>query len=260
MDRIQDNVEVETNGAISRPVTETSRITGVRRTELVEPGYGGLGYRTDTGSIDWQAVFASVCCGLAITAMLTLLGVAVGLISGTENTDGSDAAGILGAVGAWTVVAMCIGAFVGSVLGGRLARWLDRGSIGYHTLTSWGLATLMTIALAALVSIGFANGTNAAANGAEATDVTTPATADPNATPQPGATDGSEQGQTAKDANSTSAAENADKTANALGGAGAGIAISMILTLIASGAGWWIGSRKRLLDIEREPVDTTVAV
>jgi hypothetical protein len=27
----------------------------------------------------------------------------------------------------------------------------------------------------------------------------------------------------------------------------------MLLTLLASGAGWWIGSRKRLLDIEREP-------
>jgi hypothetical protein len=253
MDRIQDQVEVEQNGSISRPVTETSRITGVRRTEGVEPAYGVFPTRSEFKSIDWQAIVASVCCGLAITAMLTLLGIAVGLISGNENTNtAGEIGGILGAVGAWTVVAMCIGAFVGSVLGGRLARWLDRGSVGYHTLTSWGLATLLTIALASLVSIGFAAGGNAAATSAEATDATAE-TADPNATPQPGATDGSEAGQTGTDEGSTSAAEASENAADALGGVGAAVGLSMLLTLLASGAGWWIGSRKRLLDIEREP-------
>jgi hypothetical protein len=254
MDRIQDNVEVEQNGSISRPVTETSRITGVRRTEIAQPAYAGYPVGTEVRSIDWQAVVASVCCGLAITAMLTLLGMAVGLIAGDESTDtAGEIGGILGAVGAWTIVAMCIGAFVGSVLGGRLARWLDRGSVGYHTLTSWGLATLLTIALAALVSIGFAAGGNAAANTAEATDTTATTTGngDTPATPQPGTTDGSEQGQTGTDANS--AEESANKAADTLGGVGAAIGLSMLLTLIASGAGWWIGSRKRLLDIEREP-------
>jgi hypothetical protein len=259
MDRIQDQVEVEQNGSISRPVTETSRITGVRRSEVAEPAYGVFPSRSEFKTIDWQAVVASVVAGLGITAMLTLLGVAVGLISGNENTDtAGEIGGILGAVGAWTIVAMCIGAFVGSLLGGRLARWLDRGSIGYHTLTSWGLATLLTIALASLVSIGFATTENAAANTASATDTT--ANADPNATPQPGATDGSEQGQTGTDNGSTSKDEAAQNAADALGGAAGAIGLSMLLTLVASGAGWWIGSRKRLLDIEREPVDNTVTV
>lgn len=254
MDRIQDEIEASENGAISRPVTSRSRITGTTRVEQVEPAYGVFPSRSEFKSIDWQAVVASVVAGLGITAMLTLLGVAVGLISGNENTDtAGEIGGILGAVGAWTIVAMCIGAFVGSVLGGRLARWLDRGSIGYHTLTSWGLATLLTIAIASLVSIGFATTENAAANTAEATDATTqPAngtnTADPNA-----------DANTATDKGSTSKDEAAQNTADALGGAAGGIGLSMLLTLVASGAGWWIGSRKRLLDIEREPNEGVAA-
>jgi hypothetical protein len=251
MDRIQDQIEASETGAVSRPVTARSRITGTSRTEQVEPAYGVFPSRSEFKTIDWQAVVASVVAGLGVTAMLTLLGVAVGLISGNENTDtAGEIGGILGAVGAWTVVAMCIGAFVGSVLGGRLARWLDRGSIGYHTLTSWGLATLLTIALASLVSIGFATTGNATANTAEATDATTqPADATNGATP---ATDGSE-GTTGTDKGSTSKDEAAEDSADALGGAAGAIGISMLLTLIASGAGWWIGSRKRLLDIVREP-------
>lgn len=258
MDRIHDHNEVRDDVAITRPVTARSRITGTRAVE--RPAMDGVPI-IERRSLDWAAVIASVVSGLAVTLMLVILGAATGLIAGDEGTSANDAAGILGAVGAWSVVAMVIGAFVGSVLGGRLARWLDRGSLGYHALTSWGLATLLTVVLASLVSIGFATAANSAANTTAAADSVTNGAATDGAAATAGTTagetDGTPEGRTGE--NADSAAETADETTNALGGAGLGLFLSMILTLVASGAGWWIGSRKRLLDIEREPQETRAA-
>ncbi len=260
MDRIDDPNLVTDDAAITRPVTARSRITGTRT--VARPASSSVEPYVESRSLDWHAVVASVVAGLAVALMLVILGAATGLIAGNEGTDVGDAAGILGAIGAWSVVAMVLGAFVGSLLGGRLARWLDRGSLGYHALASWGLATLLTVALASLVSIGFATATNSAANTATAADTTTNGQATEGAAATAaatnGETEGTPEGQTGT--NADSAAKNADDAADALGGAGLGLFFTMLLTLAASGAGWWIGSRKRLLDIEREPVDSRVAV
>ncbi len=257
MDRIHDPSVVD-DATVTRPVTDRSRITGTRTAPVSSSAH----HVVERRSVDWAAIIASVVTGIAVTAMLVILGVAVGLISGNEGTDGGEAAGILGAVGAWTVVAMVLGTLVGCLLGGRLARWLDRGSIGYHALTSWGLATLLTMVLAAVMSIAFSEATNAAANSTTAAETATDGQADDAAAADAGAngaaapTDGTE-GQTGENANSQE--ETADNAADALGGAGLGIFFSMLLTLAASIAGWYIGSRKRLLDIEREPDDSRVA-
>ena len=258
MDRYQDPAVVGDDTTITRPVTERSRITGART--VARPAPGDVPPFVEARSLDWHAVVASVVSGLAVALMLVILGAATGLIAGDEGTSANDVAGILGAVGAWSVVAMIIGAFVGSLLGGRLARWLDRGSLGYHAFASWGLATLLTVVLASLVSIGFATSTNSAANTATAADATTNGQATEGAAATAaataGETDGTPEGQTGE--NADSAAESTDEATNALGGAGLGLFLTMLLTLVASGAGWWIGSRKRLLDIEREPEDTRV--
>ncbi len=260
MDRYQDPAVVDET-VVTRPVTDRSRITGAR--SVTRPATSGTQPLVEAKTLDWTAVVASVVSGLAVALMLVILGAATGLIAGDEGTSANDAAGILGAVGAWSVVAMVLGAFVGSLLGGRLARWLDRGSLGYHALASWGLATLLTVVLASLVSIGFATATNSAANTATAADVTTngqatdgAAGAAANAEATADANDGTPEGQTGENANS--AAETTEETANVLGGAGLGLFLTMVLTLAASGAGWWIGSRKRLLDIEREPDESRV--
>lgn len=258
MDRIHDPSVVD-DATVTRPVTDRSRITGTRTAPVSSSAHTVVERR----SVDWAAIIASVVSGIAVTAMLVILGVAVGLISGNEGTDAGEAAGILGAVGAWTVVAMVLGTLVGCLLGGRLARWLDRGSIGYHALTSWGLATILTMVLAGLMSIAFSEATNAAANSTTATETATDGQADDATAADQGANgaaapaDGTPEGQTGENANS--AEETADNAADALGGAGLGIFLSMLLTLAASVAGWYIGSRKRLLDIEREPDDSRVA-
>jgi hypothetical protein len=259
MDRTHEHLAAD-DAAVTRPVTDRSRITGAR--PVARPAYADSPQFVESRSLDWHAVVASVLAGLATALMLVILGAATGLIAGDEGTSADDAAGILGAIGAWSVVAMVLGAFVGSLLGGRLARWLDRGSIGYHAFASWGLATLLTVALASLVSIGFATATNSAANTATAVDTTTNGRATDGAAAAAattaGETDGTPEGTTGTDADS--AAETTDETTNALGGAGLGLFLTMLLTLAASAGGWWIGSRKRLLDIEREPDDSRVAV
>lgn len=246
-----------------RPVTDRSRIT--RRTQVVrEDSDVELGV-VPMQRIDWGAVVASVVTGVATTTMLIILGVATGLIAGNEDTSTGDAAGILSAIGAWAVIAAIIGAFAGSFLGGRLARWLDRGSLAYHAVTSWGVATLLSLTLLALVSIGFAASATSvatadvAANAGDATsqeDGSAPASNEPDATGGDAAA--ADKADAAGDGKAdTSAEQAADNAGDTLGGAGLALTLAMLLTMVASFAGWWIGSRKRLTDFEREESPTT---
>jgi hypothetical protein len=251
-------------------VTQRSRITGRTRTvddTVVVPD-------TFVPSLHWGPALASVIVGLAVTAMLIMIGVASGLIAGDDTTNGDEAQGILAAIGAWSVIALALGSFIGSFVGGRLTRWMDRLSIATHTLVSWGVATLLALALVSLVSIGFAttatsvattataaevtddssNGAAAAANGANAagSDAT-------DATGTTGAARGNDAGSKNSNANgnNTDNAKAADNTGDVLGGAGWAIAVGMILSLVASAAGWFLGSRRRLTDIEREEISPT---
>ncbi|MCW2923078.1 MAG: hypothetical protein JWM98_482 [Thermoleophilia bacterium] len=255
--------ELDTTRHASAPVTTPNRITGttVHRQET-----RGVSRLDQGASIDWGAILASALVGLALTTMLVILGVSTGLIAGDKDTSSNDAMGILGSIGAWTVIAAIIGAFVGSVLGGRLARWLDRGKLAYHVAVSWAVGTLASLLLLAVIVIAFASSTTSAA----ATDVAAGTGAN-NGQAAAGSTGGAQgttagggQGQGtdgATDPNpgddntagkTTDKSSNAENTADALGGAGLALTLGMLLTLAASAAGWWIGSRKRLTDFERE--------
>lgn len=247
--------EHETDATISRPVTERSRITGTERTPLASRS----GRSTDRGTgIDWGAVTASVLTGQAVTATLIILGISTGLIAGNEGTGAEGALGILAGIGAWAVVAMLVGAFVGGLLGGRLARWLDRGTLAYHALASWGLSTIVSVLMVCLVAIAFASTTtSAAATAAAAEQVTegqaTAGTGAAATAPAAGeATAGQQAGQQGEQA--------ADDAGDALGGAGVALTLGMLLSLAAAFGGWWVGSRKRLTDFEREDDSPRVAV
>lgn len=252
------------DGTVTRPVTERSRITGV---EASPRAASHLPPVRDARVVDWPAVVASVVAGLAITATLLILGISTGLIAGDEGTSAEGAAGILGGIGAWAVVCMIVGSFVGSVLGGRLARWMDRGSIAYHTLTSWGLATLLSILLVTMVVIGFASTATSAATSAVAADQVTDGTATNGAANAGAAGTASNEPDAAggdsaaadRDASGANSGDNAaNDAADALGGAGVALTLGMLLTLAASFAGWWVGSRKKLTDFEREDAEEPV--
>lgn len=239
-------------GGMPADVTHTSRITVTRRRAAVLDS----AETTLMRGIDWGAVMSSVVSGMALTATLVILGVATGLIAGDENTSGEEAAGILGAIEAWTIVAMIVGSFAGAFVGGRLTRWLDRAGIAGHALTAWGVTTLLGIALASLVSIGFATTTTSAAATAAAAEQATGQPADPAAAPAEG--DQAATGAQARGGDAADAEERADEAADALGGAGVALAVGMLLSLLAAFGGWWLGSRKPLTSLEREDDTATV--
>lgn len=241
------------DGAPLSRTTEQSRITGARRRS---PDGQDMGADSGVRSLDWGSIVGSAAIGLTTTVMLIILGAGAGLIAGNEGTDAGEAAGILGAVGIWAVVAMVIGAFVGGVAGGRVSRWLDRGSIGYHALATWGLATLAGLLLASLIAIGFGSGA-AGAGGAVVADESTQGEARTPATNTRGTSRG-RTGSTAGDSQgangaqgSTDAGEAADNAADGLGSAGLGLGAGMLLGLIALAGGWYLGSRKPLTSLER---------
>lgn len=241
-------------------VTRTSRITGTQRRAVVDP-VGPVVYPNAT--LRWSAAVASVVVGVALSAMLVIIGVATGLIAGS-NDSGADANGVLAAMGAWTVISVLVGSFAGSFVGGRLTGWMDRLSIAGHTLVSWGIATLVSLLLLCAVSIAFASTATSVATTATAAEVVSDGTAAD--TTGDGATaagnqtansaENTQSTQSTKDA--TSSGDAASNTGEALGGAGWALAVGMLLSLVASAMGWYLGARRRLTDIERE--DTTVRV
>jgi hypothetical protein len=216
--------------AESMRTTDPSRITGVRSSTASR--FDGPVFMRGIGGLDWGAIIGSVCAGLGVTMMLSVLGVATGLIASDPNVDAGEATGILGAVGAWLVIALCVGSFIGSFIGGRFAQWLGRGSVVYHALTSWGIAIILTSALAALLTIGFSNSFVAA--------------------------DAAAQAGTSKAAANTN--NTAATATDNIGGVGWGIGIGMLLTLGTAVGGWWLGSRKPLMDVEVDDADTVAVM
>ena len=216
----------------------------------------GVGYSLH--GLDWGPIFASVVSGLAISLMLAILGIATGAIATDPNVDTSQASGILTGVGISLIIAMLVGSFIGSFVGGRFSRWLDRGSVIYHAVTSWGVATLMSALLFTVLIVGFAGsaatvaGTAAVADPAGAASRTVAPAAARTARTGAAAVNNTgvaaNTGAAATSANNTAAAKGAD----ALGGAGWALGLGMLLTLGASFAGWWLGSRKPLMGIEVE--------
>jgi hypothetical protein len=142
------------NASVTRPTTATSRITGVQRSSVEDQAYASF---VVSRLLDVGAICASVVTGVALTVMLLVLGIASGLIADEANTTVTDVQRFFDIFNAWFVIAAIAGTFLGCFLGGRLTRGLDRGSIAYHALTSWGLATLGSIALFSLATIAFAS-------------------------------------------------------------------------------------------------------
>ena len=219
-------------------INRQSRITGVPRER-----FSGSDRGSAIRDLDWSAVFASVVIGLGLTVMLTVLGVATGLIASDRHSSAGDIGGIVGSIGAWAVIAAILATFIGSFAGGRFSRGLNRGSIGYHAATAWGVATLLTLVLVTFLTMGFVSSASTVAATAAATNkaTTTPAATTPAATTAP-----------VPNTSTTAAKDTAASTADALGGAGVALTIGMLLTLVASVAGWYVGSRKPLTSLERE--------
>lgn len=97
-------------------------------------------------SLRWGAIFAGVVVGVALQAVLTLLGIATGL-STLSIGAGETASGTVPLL--WAGIGMLIAAFLGGYVAAR-ASGLKRKSDGLlHGLTAWAVSTLLFLLLAA---------------------------------------------------------------------------------------------------------------
>ena len=168
------------------------------------------------GDLDWGAILASVIAGLGITILLVTLGAAAGIEAGD---DGGDEGTISRAVGTWTVISALLGTLIGTFIGGRFSRWDSPGSAVYHAITSWGLAQVLGALLGAIGALGLLG---AALRRADPQDA------------------------------EAAAGGTGEEAADAISWGGWALALGMLLTLAASILGWWLGSRTRISDAERD--------
>jgi hypothetical protein len=98
--------------------------------------------------ISWGAVFAGVALALATQLILNLLGLGIGA-STFNPASGSNPSASTFSIGAglWWLLSGIISALVGGYTAGRLAGQPRESSGGWHGLTAWAIATLLTIAL-----------------------------------------------------------------------------------------------------------------
>ena len=168
------------------------------------------------GDLDWGAILASVIAGLGITILLVTLGAAAGIEAGD---DGGDEGTISRAVGTWTVISALLGTLIGTFIGGRFSRWDSPGSAVYHAITSWGLAQVLGALLGAIGALGLLGAALRRTDPAEA---------------------------------EAAAGGGGEEAADAISWGGWALALGMLLTLAAAIIGWWLGSRTRISDAERD--------
>jgi hypothetical protein len=98
--------------------------------------------------ISWGAVLAGVALALATQLILNLLGLGIGAwtFDPASSSNPSATTFSIGA-GLWWLLSGIIAALVGGYTAGRLAGQPKESSGGWHGLTAWALATLLTIAL-----------------------------------------------------------------------------------------------------------------
>lgn len=116
--------------------------------------------------VRWGAVFAGLVVALALEAVLTLLGTAIGL---TAMDDGAGRGIGIGA-GIWLIVSVLISLYVGGLVTGRLAGVLTRGDGALHGILMWGLSTVLALwLLGSGVSSVLGGAMQVASSGAAAT-------------------------------------------------------------------------------------------
>lgn len=96
--------------------------------------------------VDWGAVLAGVVVALVTQLILNMIGIGIGAasldVSGGDNPGATTFS--IGA-GIWFAVAGILAALAGGFAAGRLSGKPKETTAGWHGVTSWALATLLTI-------------------------------------------------------------------------------------------------------------------
>jgi hypothetical protein len=96
--------------------------------------------------VSWGAIFAGVVVALVVQALLTMLGVGIGIATldaGTSNNPDGSTFSI--AAGIWYVLAGIIAAFAGGYVSARMSGKIMPTTGALHGLTTWALTTLLVI-------------------------------------------------------------------------------------------------------------------
>lgn len=106
----------------------------------VAEGYGAL------RRMSWGAILGGVAVALVVQALLTLLGLGLGIATLDPATGQSPAASTLSiAAAAWYGVSGLIAAFAGGWVAGRLSAQPPQGTGGLHGLVTWAATTLVIL-------------------------------------------------------------------------------------------------------------------
>src|ERR671931_1101449 len=118
--------------------------------------------------ISWGAIFAGAVFFLAISWLLYLLGVALGLtvVNPAEVPEAGEKLGRGAAI--WILVTSLIAFFLGGLFAARIAGIIDKTEGMLHGLAVWGVSTLLALLLgAAGVSTLLQTGQSLVKSGAE---------------------------------------------------------------------------------------------
>ena len=102
----------------------------------------------ELNKVSWGAIFAGVVVALVVQALLTMLGVGIGVATLDPGTsDNPDGATFSIVAGIWYVVAGIIAAFAGGYVSARMSGKIVPTTGALHGLTTWALTTLIVIFL-----------------------------------------------------------------------------------------------------------------
>ena len=105
--------------------------------------------------VSWGAILAGAVIATSVTALLTLLGVGIGLIS-SDNLTGADTLATGAAI--WYVISGTIGLFIGGYAAGRLAGSPTTKDALLHGLTTWGTTTILAAWLSSMLATSVISG------------------------------------------------------------------------------------------------------
>jgi hypothetical protein len=185
--------------------------------------------------ISWKAVFAGAVVALAIGAMLTLLGVALGAAAlDPYDMSRGEAKGLAAAAGLWLAVSSAVGLFCGAWLAARVDRDWDLRNDAFQSIAVWAVAFLMALVIAALSGTGFLG---PLVRGAAVSPAMMAESMDSALIVPPGAPNA------AALAASPDAAAAIDHARRATAGAAGWAFFYMLLGLLAALAGGWVAAR-----------------
>ncbi|MEX2614583.1 MAG: hypothetical protein WD767_00660 [Alphaproteobacteria bacterium] len=116
------------------------------------------------GRASWGAFFAGTAVALAVSALLTLLGLAIGMSTINPAVEQDPMTGVPAASASawWTAISAIVALGVGGYVAGRLAGVLHGLGSALHGATVWALTTIVALWLGASAAVGLVNLTGSA--------------------------------------------------------------------------------------------------